>query len=139
MHADQILQSKDVSHYLVAGSFPISSFFVTLLDGFSIETLILIERASWWFHILGILAFLNYVLISKHLHIFFAFPSTYYANINKLGKIDNLSSVTKEVKLMLDPNADPFANSDSSENLPPSLFGARDATDLNWVQLLKRL
>jgi len=37
---------------------------------------------------------------------------------------------------MLDPNADPFANSDSSENLPPSLFGARDATDLNWVQLL---
>ena len=134
--SDQILQSKDVSHYLVAGSFPISSFFVGLLDGFSIETLILIERASWWFHILGILAFLNYVLISKHLHIFFAFPSTYYANINKLGKIDNLSSVTKEVKLMLDPNADPFANSDSSENLPPSLFGARDATDLNWVQLL---
>ena len=134
--SDQILQSKDVSHYLVAGSFPISSFFVVLLDGFSIETLILIERASWWFHILGILAFLNYVLISKHLHIFFAFPSTYYANINKLGKIDNLSSVTKEVKLMLDPNADPFANSDSPENLPPSLFGARDATDLNWVQLL---
>ena len=134
--ADQVLQSKDVSHYLHAGSFPISSLLLVLIDGFSVETLILIERVSWWFHILGILGFLNYVLISKHLHIFFAFPSTYYANINKLGKIDNLSSVTKEVKLMLDPNADPFANSDSSENLPPSLFGARDATDLNWVQLL---
>ena len=134
--ADQILQSKGVSHYLIAGSFPISSFFVGLLDGFSIETLILIERATWWFHILGILGFLNYVLISKHLHIFFAFPSTYYANINKLGKIDNLSSVTKEVKLMLDPNADPFTNTESTENVSVALFGARDATDLNWVRLL---
>ena len=134
--ADQILQSKGVSHYLIAGSFPISSFFVGLLDGFSIKSLILIERATWWFHILGILGFLNYVLISKHLHIFFAFPSTYYANINKLGKIDNLSSVTKEVKLMLDPNADPFANTESTDNVSTALFGARDATDLNWVQLL---
>ena len=134
--SDQILQSKNVSHYLVAGSFPISNLFIGLFDGFSVETLILIERVSWWFHILGILGFLNYVLISKHLHIFFAFPSTYYANINKLGKIDNLSSVTKEVKLMLDPNADPFANADSAENVPTTLFGARDATDLNWVQLL---
>ena len=134
--SDQILQNRNIDHYIVAGSFPISSLFVPLFDSFSSANLILIESITWWFHILGILGFLNYVLISKHLHIFFAFPSTYYANINKLGQFDNLDSVTKEVKLMLDPNADPFANPPEDNQVNSSLFGARDATDLNWVQLL---
>ena len=73
-------------------------------------------------------------MISKHLHIFFAFPSTYYANLNPLGALDNLESVTKEVKLMMDPNADPYAI-DNTTSAPQS-FGAKDITDLNWVQLL---
>ena len=132
--SDQILQSRNIDHYITAGAFPISSLIVPFLDNLTTSNLIFIERFTWWFHILGILAFLNYVLISKHLHIFFAFPSTYYANLNKLGKFDNLDSVTNEVKLMLDPNADPFAATQNQSTL--SLFGAKDATDLNWVQLL---
>ena len=131
--ADSLLQSKD-SHYVAAGSFPISNFITPFLNSLELSTLIFIERFCWWFHILGILAFLNYVLISKHLHIFFAFPSTYYANLNSLGGLDNLESVTKEVKLMMDPNADPYAvDNDTSA---PQSFGAKDITDLNWVQLL---
>ena len=106
--ADSLLQTKD-SHYIAAGSFPISNSITPFLNGLELSTLIFIERFCWWFHIFGILAFLNYVLISKHLHIFFAFPSTYYANLNPLGALDNLESVTKEVKLMMDPNADPYA------------------------------
>jgi len=78
---------------------------------------------------------MNYVLISKHLHIFFAFPSTYFANLNPLGQFDNLKSVTNEVKLMMNPNADPFASPSESSNSLQS-FGAKDVTDLNWVQLL---
>jgi heterodisulfide reductase subunit C len=132
--SDQILQSRNIDHYITAGAFPISSLIVPFLDHLTTSNLIFIERFTWWFHILGILAFLNYVLISKHLHIFFAFPSTYYANLNKLGKFDNLDSVTNEVKLMLDPNADPFAAPQNQSTV--SLFGAKDATDLNWVQLL---
>ena len=131
--ADSLLQTKD-SHYVVAGSFPVSTSITPFLNGLELSTLIFIERFCWWFHILGILAFLNYVLISKHLHIFFAFPSTYYANLNSLGGLDNLDSVTKEVKLMMDPNADPYAV-DNSTSAPQS-FGAKDVTDLNWVQLL---
>ena len=134
--SDQILQSRNIDHYIVAGSFPISSLFVPFLDFLDVSSLIFIERFTWWFHILGILAFLNYVLISKHLHIFFAFPSTYYANISNLGKFDNLKSVTNEVKLMLDPNADPFAAPQNTDSSNPTLFGAKDASDLNWVQLL---
>ena len=134
--SDQILQSRNIDHYITAGAFPISSLIVPFLDNLTTSNLIFIERFTWWFHILGILAFLNYVLISKHLHIFFAFPSTYYANLNKLGKFDNLDSVTNEVKLMLDPNADPFAAPQNQNQSTVSLFGAKDATDLNWVQLL---
>ncbi|MEC9303693.1 MAG: (Fe-S)-binding protein [Bacteroidota bacterium] len=131
--ADSLLQTKD-SHYVVAGSFPVSTSITPFLNGLELSTLIFIERFCWWFHILGILAFLNYVLISKHLHIFFAFPSTYYANLNALGGLDNLDSVTKEVKLMMDPNADPYAVDNTSS--APQSFGAKDVTDLNWVQLL---
>ena len=131
--ADSLLQTKD-SHYVVAGSFPVSTYITPFLNGLELSTLIFIERFCWWFHILGILAFLNYVLISKHLHIFFAFPSTYYANLNALGGLDNLDSVTKEVKLMMDPNADPYAVDNTSS--APQSFGAKDVTDLNWVQLL---
>ena len=131
--ADSLLQTKD-SHYVVAGSFPVSTSITPFLNGLELSTLIFIERFCWWFHILGILAFLNYVLISKHLHIFFAFPSTYYANLNSLGGLDNLDSVTKEVKLMMDPNADPYAVDNTSS--APQSFGAKDVTDLNWVQLL---
>ena len=135
--ADGILQSSTSAsnHYIKAGAFPISQIIVPLIEGLSYSNLVLVERFCWWFHIIGILAFLNYVLISKHLHIFFAFPSTYYANLNPLGGLSNLDSVTKEVKLMMDPNADPYANTSNDATVTQS-FGAKDATDLNWVQLL---
>jgi heterodisulfide reductase subunit C len=98
------------------------------------QQLHLIERACWWLHIVGILIFLNYLYFSKHLHILLAFPNTYFSDLNAKGKIDNLESVTNEVKLMMDPNADPFAAPDS--DAVPSKFGASDVQDLNWVQLL---
>ena len=135
--SDIILQSVPSTKYsdYKTGSFPISQMMVPLIDHMSYATLEFIERFCWWFHIIGILLFMNYVLISKHLHIFFAFPSTYYANLSSLGTFNNLESVTNEVKLMMDPNADPYAAS-SSENQSAESFGAKDVTDLNWVQLL---
>ncbi|WP_396157371.1 4Fe-4S dicluster domain-containing protein [Flavobacterium sp.] len=96
----------------------------------------IIERAAWWLHIIGILVFLNYLYFSKHLHILLAFPNTYFADLNPKGQFDNLESVTKEVKLMMDPNADPFAAQPADDNAVPSKFGASDVQDLNWVQLL---
>ncbi len=123
-------------HYEKAGSFPISQFLTPIFDGMSTQLVFMLERTFWWLHIIGILIFLNYLYFSKHLHILLAFPNTYFADLNAKGKFDNLESVTKEVKLMMDPNADPFAAQPVDENAVPSKFGASDVMDLNWVQLL---
>lgn len=121
-------------HYEKAGSFPVSQFLAPLFDGMSNEAVYMLERTFWWMHIIGILIFLNYLYYSKHLHILLAFPNTYFADLNAKGKLDNLESVTNEVKLMMDPNADPYAA--PAEDAVPSKFGASDVQDLNWVQLL---
>lgn len=124
------------SHFIKAGSFPISQFIEPLFNGMSNELVMLLTDIFWWLHITGILIFMNYLYFSKHLHILLAFPNTYYANLNPQGQFDNLESVTKEVKMMMDPNADPFAAAPVDENAVPSKFGASDVQDLNWVQLL---
>ncbi len=136
--ADYKLQLLKYGHYYfkegIVGGFPISSYLISFLPD-NVQSLVMIERGAWWFHIIGILIFLNYLYFSKHLHILLAFPNTYYAKLPPLGKIDNLESVKKEVQLMMDPNADPYAAppEDAGE---PERFGAKDIFDLEWVYLL---
>ncbi len=98
-------------------------------------TLIIIERAAWWLHIVGILFFLNYLYYSKHLHILLAFPNVYFSKLTPKGEFDNLEAVTNEVKLMMDPDADPYAMPEEGAE-EPEKFGASDVMDLNQVQLL---
>ena len=126
------------SHFIKAGSFPISQFISPVFNGMSNQLVMLLSEAFWWMHITGIFIFMNYLYFSKHLHILLAFPNTYYANLKPQGQFDNLDSVTNEVKLMMDPNADPFAAApaDVDANAVPAKFGASDVQDLNWVQLL---
>ncbi|WP_426484519.1 4Fe-4S dicluster domain-containing protein [Flavobacterium sp. 2] len=124
------------SHFHKAGSYPISQFIAPIFNGTSNELVGLLFEVFWWLHIVGILVFMNYLYFSKHLHILLAFPNTYFANLKPEGQFDNLESVTKEVKLMMDPNADPFAAAPVDENAAPAKFGASDVQDLNWVQLL---
>ena len=131
---DVQLQQLGAEHYTKAGSFPISQFISHLFDGMSVSSLIVIERIAWWLHILGILAFLNYLYYSKHLHILLAFPNTYYGKLKAQGEFTNLEAVTNEVKLMMDPSADPYAATDDA--IEPEKFGASDVIDLTRVQLL---
>ena len=115
----------------------ISQFIAPWFSGLSEGTIHIIERAAWWLHIVGILIFLNYLYFSKHLHILLAFPNTYFGSLKPLGEFNNLESVTNEVKLMMDPNVDPFAApAEGSAGEVPAKFGASDVQDLNWVQLL---
>ncbi|MBT9189008.1 (Fe-S)-binding protein [Zobellia russellii] len=134
--ADYQLQQMGAAHYTDAGMFPVSQFIAPLFDGMSMSSLIILERTAWWLHIIGILCFLNYLYYSKHLHILLAFPNTYYGKLAPKGEFKNLDAVTAEVKLMMDPSADPFAAPAEEESAEPAKFGASDVMDLSWVQLL---
>ncbi len=128
--SDAILASRNFGHYITAGSFPVSGLLVPMFDSLSNESLVFLERFTWWFHILGILAFLNYLPYSKHFHIILAFPNVYYSNLEAKGHLTNMDAVTNEVKLMLDPSATPV------EIEGPIKFGAKDVQDLTWKNLL---
>ncbi len=131
-----IMNATDLHFQMKNSGNVISQYIAPLFYNLDIFTVEIIERTAWWLHISGILIFLNYLYYSKHLHILLAFPNTFYADLNAKGKLDNLESVTKEVKLMMDPNSDPFAAQPVDENAVSSKFGASDVQDLNWVQLL---
>ncbi|PHN99486.1 Fe-S oxidoreductase [Rhodobacteraceae bacterium 4F10] len=132
-----VMNATDV-HFQEAGvGNVVSQFIAPWFDGFSNESLHTIEKTAWWLHIVGILIFLNYLYYSKHLHILLAFPNTFFANLNPKGQFNNLEAVTKEVKMMMDPDADPYAMPEEGEEEgEPEKFGASDVTDLNWVQLM---
>jgi heterodisulfide reductase subunit C len=132
-----IMNATDVPFQEMSIGNPISQFVAPWFNGIAPETLHIIEQSAWWLHIVGILIFLNYLYYSKHLHILLAFPNTYYAKLQPKGQLDNLEAVTKEVQLMMDPSADPYAMpEEGAEDEVPEKFGASDVTDLNWVQLM---
>lgn len=120
----------------LSGTFLFSQYLIPLLPE-DPQALMYIERGMWWLHILGILAFLNYLPYSKHFHIILAFPNTFYSNLKEKGRFNNMESVTKEVKMMFDPDADPYAAPAEPENGEvPQAFGAKDVQDLTWKQLM---
>lgn len=132
-----VMNAADIDFQNAGVGNPVSQLVAPWFSGVSAETLHVIEQGAWWLHIVGILIFLNYLYYSKHLHILLAFPNTFYANLNPKGQFTNLASVTAEVKMMMDPDADPYAMPEEGlEDEVPEKFGASDVTDLNWVQLL---
>lgn len=130
--ADEVLRQQ-VNQ---TNGFAISSWFGPLLFGgiTDTHTLHVLEQIGWWGHILMVYTFMNYLPYSKHLHIFMAFPNTFYSKLDPKGQFTNMQSVTNEVKLMLDPNADPYAA--APPDAVSSRFGAKDVTDLNWKNLM---
>ncbi len=127
---DRALQLQGATHYADTGNFVISGSLASLFSGMEISNLVMLERTSWWLHIIGILAFLNYLPYSKHLHILLAFPNAYYNKLEPLGKMENMPQVQDEVKYMMQPELAPTGDA------APAKFGARDVMDLTWKNLL---
>lgn len=125
--ADEVIHTNGFIISSVIGS--------TLFGSLDAQTLHTLEQIGWWGHVVMVFVFMNYLPYSKHLHIFFAFPNTYYSNLENKGKFTNMESVTREVQLMLDPTADPFATPVNESDVPQR-FGAKDVTDLTWKNLL---
>lgn len=130
--SDTLLQERGYGHFgeHPTGNFVISQWLHPLLNGMSNEGLLAIERGSWWLHIIGVLAFLNYLPYSKHLHIILAFPNAYYARLEPKGKMENMQSIQNEVLYAMQPELAP-ANA-----VAPDKFGAKDVMDLSWRNLL---
>jgi heterodisulfide reductase subunit C len=128
--SDRALQLQGHEHYHDTGSFIFSGMLAPALQGFNPEMLIALERSSWWLHIIGIFAFLNYLPYSKHLHIVLAFPNAYYARLQPQGKMHNMPAVQNEVLYAMQPELAP-TNAE-----PPGKFGAKDVFELSWKNLM---
>lgn len=128
--ADQVLQSLGTEHYTVTGGFLISGLLVPLFSNFSESTLLFIEGFGWWFHIVGVFAFLNYIPHSKHFHVFLAFPNVYYSKLKPAAYISNMEAVTTEVKIAMGIISEEEAGTEEVAR-----FGAKDVRDLTWKSL----
>ena len=128
--SDQLLQSQN-EHYTATGTLFFSSFVIPILSGMDASSLVVVERFCWWFHIIGILGFSIFITYSKHLHIFLAFPTTYFARLETKGHMTNMPVVTREVRSMLGLETAPPASP-----AEPGRFGAKDINDLNWNSLM---
>jgi heterodisulfide reductase subunit C len=131
--ADTVLQGLDPTHYPSTGSLPISSWLGPLLfEGFDQGSLVFLERVGWWLHILVVFSFILYLPFSKHLHIFFAFPNTYFAKQNSRGEMENMPAIMNEVKSMF--GLMEGQDSEMTDELP--LFGANDVNQLSWKNMM---
>lgn len=130
-----LMNSADMALHHGEYGFLLSSFTQKFFVGMPESTLHILERIGWWGHVIGILGFMVYLPFSKHLHIFFAFPNSYFGALSQdiKGTMSNMPAITNEVRQMMDPQAEliPIA-----ENQVTSQFGAKDVTDLTWKNIL---
>jgi heterodisulfide reductase subunit C/nitrate reductase gamma subunit len=119
--------SAEVSE--IQGVYPISSIIAQFLAGTSSGSLKLLYEISWWTHILLIFLFANMLPYSKHFHVFMSVPNVFLSRLEPLGKLPNMDNITREVKLMMNPET---AFAAAPENAPVERFGVKDAEDASW-------
>ena len=131
--ADAVLQQMDPQHYPPTGTFPVSSWLgPMLMEGWSMDWLIWTERAGWWLHVLVVYAFMIYLPYSKHLHIFLAFPNSWFARLRPRGEMKNMPEITTEVRSMLGL---PAAGDAVTTEVVPE-FGVKDIFQLSWKNIM---
>lgn len=129
-----LMNSADMALHDNSYGFAASQFIAPLWGDTSESTPHLMERIGWWGHILVVFAFLNYLPISKHLHIILAFPNTYYAKLQSRGEMDNMPEIMNEVKSMMGLTEDGGGAMPVDDELPA--FGANDVFTLSWKNLM---
>lgn len=92
----------------------------------------------WWMHILLIFVFANILPYSKHFHIFMSIFNVFFSRLEPLGKMTNMESITREVKMMLDPTM-AYAEPPAGQEQPVERFGVKDVEDGTWKNYLDSL
>ncbi len=95
---------------------PLSTPVAMALGGLSPEAAMSMRNAAWWIHALLILAFLNYLPYSKHLHVLASLPNTFLSNTSGPGVVGAMKPMDLEAET--------------------EVFGAADVTHLSWKSLL---
>ncbi len=119
------------------GYFPVSQWLTGFFVGMPAKEAWLLYQVNWWAHILLIFIFANILPYSKHFHVFMSVPNVFISRLEPLGYIENMENITKEVKLMMDPDA-AFADQPEDEG-EPERFGVKDVEDIYWTNYLNSL
>jgi len=96
---------------------PISSVLAMMVSRVPSGTAGAIATASSWMHALLLLAFLNYLPYSKHLHVITSLPNTFFSNTSGPGQVGVMRPMDLEAEGV-------------------ETFGAADVKDLSWKNLL---
>ncbi len=129
--ADHVLQTRMPEHYHPLGFMPVSAVVGSVLSVLPTMVLIALERFGWWLHVFVVFGFILYLPVSKHLHIFLAFPNIFFNKLKPRGEMTNMPEIMHEVKSMMGLEE---ASQDFNEELPK--FGANDVMDLSWKNIL---
>ncbi|MEO6189839.1 MAG: (Fe-S)-binding protein [Saprospiraceae bacterium] len=128
--ADQQLQLIDPHHFPSTGKLYLSNFISQHLNNWPSDYLYFMERLGWWLHLFIIYGFIIYLPYSKHLHIFLAFPNSYFSDQNARGAMTNIPEIENEVRGMLGLATTNIIH-------PRETFGAKDIQDLSWKTILE--
>jgi len=79
-----------------------------------VNTASVIHESAYWIHILLILAFMNYLPFSKHLHVLTSVPNVFLSNIGPVNKLSNINF----------------------EDETNEKYGVSDVEDFKWKTLL---
>lgn len=130
------VKSQTIANHEIEGIYPITNLFIGMFENMSVNTSIFLMKFNWWFHIITIFFFANYLPYSKHFHVFMSIPNVFLSRLQPLGKLDTMENITKEVKLMLDPET-AFAEDTSEQEV--ERFGVLDVENVTWKNYLDSL
>jgi heterodisulfide reductase subunit C len=123
------VEYKTLTGEAIKGIYPVSTLLAPLFATQSASILHLQFEACWWTHIILIFIFANILPYSKHFHVFMSVPDVFLSRLESLGKLTNMDNITREVKLMMDPNT---AFAAAPADSPVERFGVKDSEDVTW-------
>ena len=124
----------------IVGAYPVSQLLASWIDAGAHGNEVLYQF-NWWTHIVLVFIFANYLPYSKHFHVFMSVPNVFLSRLEPLGKLDTMESITKEVRIMMDPEQ-AFASPPEgavTEEETPERFGVLDIEDVSWKSYMDSL
>ena len=120
---------KSMAGETIRGAYPLGAILAGYFTGLSADQFYSLYNVCWWTHILTIFVFANILPYSKHFHVFMSVPNVFLSRLEPLGKLANMDNVTREVRLMMNPET---AYAAAPADAPVERFGVKDADDVVW-------